>query len=480
MDNSTIKGVDNNNSKEYSIHIYSFQIPKGCGRNQVSISIGNQTTRTEFYYELPIISNCSISSDQMIRCLGNFTNYVNYYNNGQIKIQFSNGIVVDDILEKKIIFQSNFFLFPLKPEYGSSDISLIVCDDASPRLKVNISPLLKNINKYPIFNSTGGELLINSENFIPNTSDNTSIYCFSNQQPYNCSFVNYTSITCNIELEGPFDQICQINFNGKSNNNITISYLPPMVLKSTMISNSSIGGFITIIGNEFYNEIDDISVGKSSCSNITFFNSTTISCFIEPLILNNTNQQLLQQQQYINVSINGKSGGNYFIIYSQNPNKVDYNNNSTENNNGSNNKINNGKNGSNNGSEHDKNDNGSIFKRKKWILPIVVIFGFIIVSSLIIYIIYKNKKSRFVLYFKNSFEDAKRNARIKRKEFKYRSELKQFNKRIQEENQPEASSSSPTPQSPPLPQSPPSPPPLQSLSPNQIGKLPDYSATPEN
>ncbi|KAN0029480.1 hypothetical protein ACTA71_007609 [Dictyostelium dimigraforme] len=107
-----------------------------------------------------------------------------------------------------------------------------------------------------------GELLINGENLIPNTSDNTS----------------------------PFDQICQIDFNGKSNNNITISYSPPIVLKSTMISNSSIGGFITIIGNEFYNEIDNISVCKSSCSNITFINST-ISCFIEPLVLNNSNQQ---------------------------------------------------------------------------------------------------------------------------------------------------------------------------------------------
>ncbi|KAN0037869.1 hypothetical protein ACTA71_000040 [Dictyostelium dimigraforme] len=162
---------------KYSTHIYSFQIPKGCGRNQVSISIGNQTTRTQFYYELPIISNCSNSSDQMIR-LGNFTNYVNYYNNGQIKIQFSNGIV-DDFLEKKIIFQIQI-----------KEYSLIVCYDALTRLKVKISPV-----------------------------------CY-----INCSFVNYTSISCNIELEGPFDQICQINFNGKSNNNITISYLPPMVL----------------------------------------------------------------------------------------------------------------------------------------------------------------------------------------------------------------------------------------------------------
>ncbi|KAM9997672.1 hypothetical protein ACTFIY_007315 [Dictyostelium cf. discoideum] len=47
-------------------------IPKGCGRNQVSMSIENQTTRTEFYYELPSVKSCSISFDQMISCIGNF------------------------------------------------------------------------------------------------------------------------------------------------------------------------------------------------------------------------------------------------------------------------------------------------------------------------------------------------------------------------------------------------------------------------
>ncbi|KAN0023635.1 hypothetical protein ACTFIV_008022 [Dictyostelium citrinum] len=120
-------------------------------------------------------------------------------------------------------------------------------------LKVDKSPSLTYINNYSIFNSTGGELLISSKNFIPNTSDNTSIYCFSNQQLYNCSFVNYTSISCDIQLSGPSDQICQIIFNGKSNINISISYYPPNVINSTMISNSSLGGIITINGNEFYN-----------------------------------------------------------------------------------------------------------------------------------------------------------------------------------------------------------------------------------
>lgn len=225
MYNTTIQGIDNSNSNEYSTHTYSFPIPKRCGRNLISISIGNQTTRTEFFYKLPNVTSCSISSDQMIRCSGHYANNVNYYENGKVKIQFSNGIVFDDIPNKKIKFESNFFFFPLKPEYGSSELSLIVCDDTSTGFKVNISPTLTQINNYPVFNSTDGQIIINGENFIPNTCDNTSVYCFSNQQIYNCSFENYTSISCDIELAGPFDQICQIKFNGeKQNKNITISY----------------------------------------------------------------------------------------------------------------------------------------------------------------------------------------------------------------------------------------------------------------
>ncbi|KAM9948744.1 hypothetical protein ACTFIT_009942 [Dictyostelium discoideum] len=63
---------------------------KGCGRNQISISIGNQTTRTEFYFELPTVTSCSIENDQIIRCFGNFTNYTYFYENGKIDILFSN------------------------------------------------------------------------------------------------------------------------------------------------------------------------------------------------------------------------------------------------------------------------------------------------------------------------------------------------------------------------------------------------------
>ncbi|KAM9954546.1 hypothetical protein ACTFIW_003146 [Dictyostelium discoideum] len=463
MDNTTIQGIDNSNSNEYSTHMYSFQIPKRCGRNLISISIENKTTRTELSYKLPNVTSCSISSDQMIRCMGDFANYVNYYDNGKVKIQFSNGIVVDDIPNKKIIFESNFFLFPLKPEYGSSELSLIVCDDASTGFKVNISPSLTQINNHPVFNSTGGQIIINGENFIPNTCDNTSVYCFSNQQIYNCSFENYTSISCDIELAGPFDQICQIKFNGeKQNKNITISYSPPIILNSTMISNSSIGGIITIFGNEFYNETIEISIGKRRCSDPTFINSTIISCIVEPLNGNNTLQE--QQQQYANVTINGKSGGNYLMIYIENPNKGDLGNQSSENN--RNNTI---IDGSNNG-DGDKNKN--VFERKKWLLPFIVVAGFITCCVLIALIIHLNGDKRTVVHMKNKFSNLIDGVQIRLKKIRHRSDLKTLGRLPHTAKDPaltteeqEASSSSTPPAMRP-PQTP--------LSENQMGKLPDY------
>ncbi|KAM9956845.1 hypothetical protein ACTFIR_003580 [Dictyostelium discoideum] len=328
-DNSSIKATDYKNSNEYSTHTYSFEIPKSCGRNEITISIGDQPTRTEIYYGLPNISSCSIVSNQMIKCIGDFTNYLDLFKNGKIKIQFSNMIIIDSIPNNPIIFKSDSFSFPMKPEYISSDIYLIVCDENSPSFKVDIRPLLKFVNQSPVFNSTGGELLINGENFNENTINDTSVYCFSNKQVYNCSFINKTSISCDIKLEGPFDQLCKIKFNGKDEkNNISISYYPPLVLNSTTISNSSIGGIITFFGNEFYNQIDLITVGKSKCLNSTFINSTSISCFVEP---SNFNINQTEQQQYVNITINSKSGCNNLIIYSGNLNEKNENNKSNKN-----------------------------------------------------------------------------------------------------------------------------------------------------
>ncbi|KAN0027880.1 hypothetical protein ACTFIV_009706 [Dictyostelium citrinum] len=395
QDNNSIKGIDYKNSNEYSTHIYSFEIPKGCGRNEITISIGNQTTRTEFYYELPIISSCSIVSNQMIKCIGNFTNYLNLFKNGNIKIQFSNMIIIDNIPNNSIVFKNESFSFPLKPEYGSSEISLIVCDEISQSLKVDITPSLTFSSHSLVFNSTGGHLDIIGENFIDGTIDNTSVYCFSNKQVYNCSFINYTSILCDIDLEGPFDQICKIKFNGKEeNNNISISYYPPFVLNSTMISNSSVGGIITIIGNEFYNQIDSITVGKSKCLNTTFINSTSISCLLEPSSLNINQTDHQQQVQYVNVTINGKSGGSNLMIYIGNSIIIDQKNHSSEsfNNNNGKNIIN----------EDISFDDRNIFRKKRWLLPIIIIGSVGVFTSFIMIILYLNRKNTKLVYWKNT------------------------------------------------------------------------------
>ncbi|EAL61741.1 transmembrane protein [Dictyostelium discoideum AX4] len=398
-DNSSIKSTDYKNSNEYSTHTYSFEIPKSCGRNEITISIGDQLTRTEVYYELPKISSCSIVSNQMIKCLGNFTNYLDLFKNGKIKIQFSNMIIIDNIPKNPIIFKSDSFSFPMKPEYISSDIYLIVCDETSPYFKVDITPSLKSVNQSLVFNSTGGKLLINGENFNENTIDNTSVYCFSNKEDYNCSFINYTSISCDIELEGPFDQLCKIKFNGKDENyNISISYYPPLVLNSTIISNSSIGGIITIFGNEFYNEIDLITVGKSKCLNSTFINSTSISCFVEPsnFNINQTKQQQQQQQQYVNITINGKSGGNNLNIYFDNSiievknqsSESDKNNN---NNNNSKNKIN----------DESKTDGRSLYEKyKKYFIATIIIGSLALIIVAFKIILYFNRKNGTVVYWK--------------------------------------------------------------------------------
>ncbi|KAM9954545.1 hypothetical protein ACTFIW_003145 [Dictyostelium discoideum] len=104
----------------------------GCGRNSISISIGNQTTFTEFYYELPIITSCSIDNDQMIRCFGNFTNYFYFYENGKINILFSNSTDEIYLPIKPTDFKIDSFSFQLNKNYKTNQVYLNVCNELLP------------------------------------------------------------------------------------------------------------------------------------------------------------------------------------------------------------------------------------------------------------------------------------------------------------------------------------------------------------
>ncbi|KAN0029683.1 hypothetical protein ACTA71_007818 [Dictyostelium dimigraforme] len=283
--NSSINGIDNKISNEYLTHTYSFEILKGCGRNQ---------------FQLLNKRDC-------------FTN-------------LRDGV-----------------------------ISTLKLGEGSLQTIREIS-----LEPYSGFNGNESESLLNEIGLFTTLSITTIFENWILILP-----LLYKLIVCPIEIEGPFDQLCKIKFNGNDENYyISISYYPPMVLNSTLISNSSIGGNITIFGNEFYNQIDQISIGNNSCSNITFIDSTSISCFVRPSNLNINQTEL----QYVNITINGKSGGKYLMVYIDNQIKVDPNNQSSDSN-------------DNNGEDLSKNDssfdNRGIFERKRWLLLVIIVGGVI-------------------------------------------------------------------------------------------------------
>lgn len=162
-----------------------------------------------------------------------------------------------------------------------------------------------------------------------------------------------------------------------------------------------------------------------------------------------------------------ESGGNYLMIYIENPNKGDLGNQSSENN-----RNNTGKkifDGCNNG---DSDKNKSIFERKKWLIPFMAIAGFIAFCGGFALIIRINRNKRTVVHMKNQLSNAMDGVQISLKKIRYRSDLKTLRglpngggERTLTTEEQEASSSS-TP--------PPTRPPQTPLSENQMGKLPDY------
>ncbi|KAM9951918.1 hypothetical protein ACTFIT_002605 [Dictyostelium discoideum] len=224
-------------------------------------------------------------------------------------------INIDNVLQSNITININeketTLLFkPILP-IKKSKLYIIVNGTKSNTIEIDSSFFVKSVPSSPSVNGQTVNFTlfnINTNNFnatpIMTFQDNSSIKStdYKNSNEYSTHIYSFEIPK---SCEGPFDQLCKIKFNGKDEeNNISISYYPPLVLNSTTISNSSIGGIITIFGNEFYNEIDLITVGKSKCLNSTFINSTSISCFVEPsnFIINQAKQQ--QQQQYVNITIN--------------------------------------------------------------------------------------------------------------------------------------------------------------------------------
>ncbi|KAN0003361.1 hypothetical protein ACTFIZ_009525 [Dictyostelium cf. discoideum] len=372
-DKSKISGIDLKNSTDYSKqHTYSFTIPKGCGRNEYSLSIGNDTNLSEFDYNLPIVNNCSIGINQMIECVGQYQDFIDLYKNGKIKILFSGAIIVDNIPNKPIKFTNSLISFPLKPEYGSSELKLEVCNEFTLPIKVDISPTVDYFQTNLIFNATGGSILIIGKNFVKETIDHSHLHCITNNLDYNCTFINFSTISCPMNINGPNDKSLEVVFNNK-HGNISINFYPPLISNCT-ISKST--GLLIITGNEFYKQINNISIGDYNCSNISFINSSYITCLVEQ----QTNL-IIDKLLFVNVIINGKSGGKELTIYNHD--------------------LINSKNNIGIGGENfqaSKNVKKGFIEKNGWVIAIIVI-GVILVVGLVLNIKFKlySKTSRILL-----------------------------------------------------------------------------------
>ncbi|KAM9954544.1 hypothetical protein ACTFIW_003144 [Dictyostelium discoideum] len=172
IDNTTIEGIDNSNDT------YSFHIPKGCGRNRITISIGNQTTNTEFYYELPIITSCSIDNDQIVHCFGNFTNYFYFYENGKINILFSNSIDEIYLPIKSTDFKIDSFLFQLNKNYKTNQVYLNVCNELLPIINIEYNSTIQTPQPTTttIINTLKPQLNSSEEQEIKQNKTNTNSY----------------------------------------------------------------------------------------------------------------------------------------------------------------------------------------------------------------------------------------------------------------------------------------------------------------
>ncbi|KAM9972322.1 hypothetical protein ACTFIW_007381 [Dictyostelium discoideum] len=120
------------NSTNQEVHSYSFLMPSGCGKKEITIKIGTQSSLSLISYIEPIISNSKVSgydgkSGEII-CVGNF-GYGNYFN--QLYILFSNNKISSSIINRTTLS------FPFLSGYQSDNLILEMCEIQSKSFNNN-------------------------------------------------------------------------------------------------------------------------------------------------------------------------------------------------------------------------------------------------------------------------------------------------------------------------------------------------------
>ncbi|KAM9970217.1 hypothetical protein ACTFIR_002065 [Dictyostelium discoideum] len=357
---------------------FKFQVPMSCGLNHpIQGTIGNQFANSTFSYFDPIILRC-LTDDFLIICYGfNFGSLSMINNDNNIKINFLNQIYTNNNISK---LDHEYFVIPIKSNnLYNGDISITVCGLTSNYYQLNFKSSIKNeaqlLNQN--FKSNGGDLIINGHNFIYNKSNFTYLLCDDDDDDdieikFNCNLINNTFYNCPININGPFDRKCLLNFQNEKMFNIKINYLSPTV-NNVILNNLTItGGLITINGSDFYNLTTFIEIGNLNCYNVTFINSNQLNC---NLITNNISQHLISNNlYYVNISIFSGTNNNLDLIKNSSTLIFKYDN-LLGNSNSSNNNNNNNNNGDgSHGGDGDGGDDGGdgSSSKLKWLIPTII------------------------------------------------------------------------------------------------------------
>ncbi|KAK5581669.1 hypothetical protein RB653_001706 [Dictyostelium firmibasis] len=270
----------------------SFEIENYCGIINYEIQIGNQRYQSSFSYESPSINQCNLNSSEIVTCIGSgFGSGINE----TTSIIISNQTIITTTTNDQINYNQSIS-FKINEQYDINDeLYINVCGLLSNKVKINTIPIIKNISLPNLFSTNGGN--INVVTKYMNNNTNITIQCDNNKSG------------------GDGEQTLE-----KELSTFNVSFKSPSINRTSVIYPKQ-GGILTIIGNDFYDPIDMVTIGDLlKCNDPKFINHTMITCLVLPT--NNTSNIKYGESFNINVTINGKSGVSKVFKYSSQSDEI--------------------------------------------------------------------------------------------------------------------------------------------------------------
>ncbi|KAN0037108.1 hypothetical protein ACTFIV_002443 [Dictyostelium citrinum] len=301
INGQTVDGDDNSKElKDDGSSSYSFNdFPPVCGVQSLQYRIGSQSYNGTITSQPPIYANCSYSLvTNITTCTG--TNFGGSYFDKQVIIELSNTTITP------INITDTEFTFYTYDNYVSGHLTIDSCGASADLFYTLNAVYFSNVADGFHNNSLNDAVIINGKFF--SSSAIVSIKCEDKSFP-KCNLIDYKTISCPVQLEGPYDQVCSLNFDNRTNVPVYVTFQQPIALASNSLGLE--GGELVIFGDSFYDIIDNIHIGSIQCADNKFISSSAIACVLPPI----TNKDLLNQLMFVNITIAGKSGGGYVFTY---------------------------------------------------------------------------------------------------------------------------------------------------------------------